>query len=393
MMIKKISIGCLMLVSALIFAQEDQPNPVLTGAPFLRVSPDARAGALGDMGAATSTDAFSQYWNPAKYTFSKSYSGVAVSYTPYMSSITDDVFLLNASFFTFLGQEERSTLSASLYYFNIGEIDLTELVGTQIVNTGTAKPNEFSFDLSYGLRLSDTYSMAVTGRFIRSDLFNNIDNAGVQPANTFAVDVSGFYQTPRHSWNNFEGRARAGFNISNIGPKLDYSNSEDNAAYLPTNLRIGAGYDFLLDDYNTVAVTLETNKLLVPTPTWEEDENGDMIEGTRYIPNKGVVEGMFSSFGDAPGGFSEEMKEFTWAASVEYSYNEVLYVRGGYFHESPMKGDRQHVTLGAGLKYNAFGLDFSYLIPVSDTNNALENTLRFALTWEFGGETSNNYDY
>src|SRR5690606_6892837 len=392
-MIKKFSIGCLMLFSVAGFAQEEQPNPVLTGAPFLRVSPDARAGSLGDMGAATSADAFSQYWNPAKYAFSKSYSGVAVSYTPYMSSITDDVFLFRSSFYTFLGQEERSTLSASLYYFNIGEIDLTELVGTQIVNTGIAKPNEFAFDVSYGLRLSDTYSMAVTGRFIRSDLFNNIDDGTVQPANTFAVDVSGFSQTPRQSWNNFEGRARAGFNISNIGPKLDYSNNEDNAAYLPTNLRIGAGYDFILDDYNTVAVTLEANKLLVPTPSWEVDENGEYIEGSRYIPNKGVVEGIFSSFGDAPGGFGEEMKEFTWAASAEYSYNDVLFIRGGYFHESEMKGDRQHLTLGAGLKYNSFGIDFSYLIPMSDTNNALENTLRFGLTWEFGGETNNNYDY
>src|SRR5690606_20083819 len=170
-MIKKFSIGCLMLFSVAGFAQEEQPNPVLTGAPFLRVSPDARAGSLGDMGAATSADAFSQYWNPAKYAFSKSYSGVAVSYTPYMSSITDDVFLLNASFYTFLGQEERSTLSASLYYFNIGEIQLTSLgVNGDIIQEGLAKPNEFSFDLSYGLRLSDTYSMAVTGRFIRSDL-------------------------------------------------------------------------------------------------------------------------------------------------------------------------------------------------------------------------------
>lgn len=391
MMIKKISIGCVMLASTFAFAQEEQPNPVLTGAPFLRVSPDARAGALGDMGAATSADAFSQYWNPAKYAFSKSYSGVALSYTPYMSSITDDVFLLNASFYTFLGQEERSTLSASLYYFNIGEIDLTDLVGTQIVNQGIAKPNEFSFDLSYGLRLTDNYSMAVTGRFIRSDLFNNIDDGTVQPANTFAVDVSGFYQTPRHQWNNFEGRARAGFNISNIGPKLDYSNSDDNAAYLPTNLRIGAGYDFILDEYNTVGVTLETNKLLVPTPQNIVDSAG-VVTG-RFIPNKGVVEGMFSSFGDAPGGFSEEIKEFTWAASAEYSYNDVLFVRAGYFHESPLKGDRQHITLGAGLKYNAFGLDFSYLLPMSDTNNALENTLRFALTWEFGGETNNNWDY
>lgn len=391
MMMKKISIGCLLLLSVCTFAQEDQPNPILTGAPFLRVSPDARAGALGDMGAATSPDAFSQYWNPAKYSFSKSYSGIAVSYTPYMSGITDDVFLLNASYYTFLGQEERSTLSASIYYFNIGEIELTELQGPNIVNTGIAKPNEFSIDLSYGLRLTDNYSMAVTGRFIRSDLFNNIDNAGVQPANTFAVDVSGYYQTPRHSFSNFEGRARAGFNISNIGPKLDYSNNEDNAAYLPTNLRVGAGYDFILDEYNTVGLTLETNKLLVPTPEYVYNDEGTVVG--RQIPNQGVVEGIFSSFGDAPGGFSEELKEFTWAASAEYSYNDVLFIRGGYFHESAMKGDRQHLTLGAGLKYNAFGLDFSYLIPMSDTNNALENTLRFALTWEFGGETNNNYDY
>ena len=390
MKIKKISIGIMMLFSAFASAQQE-PNVVLTGAPFLKVTPDARGGSLGDMGAATSPAAFSQYWTPAKYAFSKSHSGVALSYTPYMSSITDDVFILNASFYTFLGQEERSTLAASINYFNIGEIELTELVGTQIVNTGTAKPNEFSIDLSYGLRLSDTYSMAVAGRFIRSDLFNGIADGTVQPANTFAVDVSGYYQTPRHQWNSFEGRARAGFNISNIGPKLDYSNNEDNAAYLPTNLRIGAGYDFILDEYNTVALTLETNKLLVPTPQYEIDENGNQVP--LGIPNKGVVEGMFSSFGDAPGGFSEELKEFTWGISAEYSYNEVLYVRGGYFHESPMKGDRQHITLGAGLKYNAFGLDFSYLLPVSDTNNALENTLRFALTWEFGGETNNSWDY
>lgn len=392
-MMKKFSIGCLLLLSVFTFAQEEQPNPVLTGAPFLRVSPDARAGALGDMGAATSPDAFSQYWNPAKYSFSKTHSGLAVSYTPYMSGITDDVFLLNASYYTFLGDDERSTLAASIYYFNIGEIELTELVGNQIVGTGIAKPNEFSIDLSYGLRLSDAFSMAVTGRFIRSDLFNNIDNANVQPANTFAVDVSGYFQTPKHSFSNFEGRARAGFNLSNIGPKLDYSNSEDNAAYLPANFRLGAGYDFILDDYNTVAVTLETNKLMVPTPNWEKDENGNEIPGTRYIPNQGVVQGIFSSFGDAPGGFSEELKEFTWAASAEYSYNDVLFLRAGYFHESAMKGNRQHLTIGAGLKYNAFGLDFSYLIPTSDTNNALENTLRFALTWEFGGETQNNYDY
>lgn len=387
---KKVIAGCLILFAGFSFGQ-DISNPILTGAPFLRIAPDARAGGLGDMGAATSPDAFSQYWNPAKYAFSKNYSGVALTYTPYLSNITDDVFLLNASFYTFLGQEERSTVSASLYYFNIGEIDLTELVGTEIVNTGIAKPNEFAIDLAYGLRLSDTYSMAVTGRFIRSDLFNGISDGSVQPANSFAVDVSGFYQTPRHSWNNFEGRLRAGFDISNIGPKLDYSNSEENASYLPANLRLGVGYDFYFDDFNALAFTLETNKLLVPTPQYIKNEDGE-ITGVK-IPDKGVMAGIFDSFSDAPGGFSEELKEFTWAASLEYSYNEVLFVRTGYFHESQWKGDRQYLTLGAGLKYNAFGLDFSYLIPTTNTNNALENTLRFALTWEFGGETYNTWDY
>lgn len=385
---KKITASLIILVSSFGFGQEkDAPNPILTGAPFLRISPDARAGALGDQGVATSTDNFSQYWNAAKYAFSKDYSGVAFTYTPYMSSLTSDVFLLNATYFTFLGTEERSTLAASIYYFNMGEIELNSLgVDNEIVSGGMAKPNEFSIDVSYGLRLSDNYSMAVTGRFIRSDLFNGIEDATVQAANTFAVDVAGFYQSETMSTNNFEGKLRAGFQLANIGPKLDYSNSEDNASYLPTTLRLGVGYDFKFDDYNKVGVTTEFSKLLVPTPEYDE-------EGVRYVPNKGVMEGIFSSFGKAPGGGSEKMKEIMYSIGAEYSYNDALFVRAGYFHESPMKGDRQHVTLGAGLKYNAFGIDFSYLIPMSKTNNALENTLRFGVSWNFGGETQNSYDY
>lgn len=392
---KKITSSLLMLMSVALFAQEipNEPNPILTGAPFLRISPDARAGSLGDQGVATSADNFSQYWNAAKYAFSKDYSGVAFTYTPYMSSLTSDVFLLNATYFTFLGTEERSTLAASIYYFNMGEIELNSLNAAtgQIQNDGIAKPNEFSIDLSYGLRLSDYYSMAVTGRFIRSDLFNGLNDATVQPANTFAVDIAGFYQSETMSTNNFDGKLRAGFQISNIGPKLDYSNQEDNSSYLPTNLRLGVGYDFKFDDYNKVAVTTEFAKLLVPTPQYEFDEEGNVRY--RYIPNKGPIDGIFSSFGDAPGGGSEELKEITYSVGAEYSYNEALFIRAGYFHENQMKGDRQHLTLGAGLKYNSFGIDFSYLIPTSKTNNALENTLRFGVSWNFGGETQNSYDY
>lgn len=387
---KKITASLILLISAIGYGQEkkDEPNPILTGAPFLRISPDARAGGLGDQGVATSPDNFSQYWNAAKYPFSKEYSGVAFTYTPYMSSLTSDVFLLNATFFTFLGTDERSTVAASIYYFNIGEIELNSLnaANGQIQNEGMAKPNEFSFDVSYGLRLSDNYSMAVTGRFIRSDLFNGINDPTVQPANTFGVDIAGYYQSETMSTNNFDGKLRAGFQVANIGPKLDYSNSEENSAYLPTTLRLGVGYDFKFDDFNKVGVSTEFSKLLVPTPEYDE-------EGVRYIPNKGVMDGIFSSFGKAPGGGSEKMKEIMYSVGAEYSYNDALFIRAGYFHESPMKGDRQHLTLGAGLKYNSFGIDFSYLIPMSKTNNALENTLRFGVAWNFGGETQNNYDY
>lgn len=392
---KKLTTTLLAILSIGVFGQEnEEPNPILTGAPFLRISPDARAGALGDQGVATSADNYSQFWNAAKYAFSKDYSGVAFSYTPYMNNLTSDVFLLNGTYFTFLGEEERSTLAASIYYFNMGEIELNSLgVNNEIVSQGMSKPNEFSVDLSYGLRLTDNYSMAVTGRFIRSDLFNNLNEPGVQAANTFAVDVAGFYQSETMNTNSFDGKFRAGFQVSNIGPKLDYSNNSDNASYLPTTLRLGAGYDFKFDEYNKVTLSTELSKLLVPTPNYEKDEDGNIIPGTRYIPIKGPIDGIFSSFGDAPGGGKEELREIMFSVGAEYSYNEVLYLRGGYFHENKLKGDRQHLTLGAGLRYNAFGIDFSYLIPTSKTNSALENTLRFALSWNFGGETQNSYDY
>lgn len=391
-MIKKNLLLAFLVAGSFTMAQTESIRPILTGAPFLRISPDARAGGLGDMGVATSSDVFSQYWNPAKYVFSQNYSGIGMSYTPYLREITSDVFLMNASYHTYLNEDQRSALGASIYYFNIGEVNLTRLVGGDIQSLGKAKPNEFSFDLSYSLKLSDDFGMGVTGRYIRSDLFNNDQDENTQAANTFAVDLSAFYQSYPFSLGDTESVARLGANISNIGPKLDYSDSEDYQNFLPTNLRLGGALDLNIDPVNKLTFGAEVNKLLVPTPSEPVDTNGDKVVDYYKVPNKGVISGIFSSLNDAPDGFSEELKEVAWSLSGEYVFNNAFAFRTGYFHESNQKGARQYATVGAGLKYNAFGLDFSYLFPTNDINNALQNTLRFALTWNFGGEAfSENY--
>lgn len=360
-------------------AAAQEVKPVLTGAPFLRITPDARAAGMGDQGVATSTDAFSQFWNAAKYPFSKTTSAVAVNYTPYLSKLTSDVFLLYASYHQFLGQEERSTISASINYFNMGEVELNQLSGTQIVTTGKVKPNEFSVDVAYGLKLSDVYSMAVTGRYIRSDFGTFGDNSTIKPANTFAVDVSGFYQSEKHSsFGDYEGTARAGWAIQNLGPKLDYSGDENSRSYLPTTLRLGAGYDLYLDDMNKVGLSLEASKLLVPG---SQLNNSDPTNPKYEVPNVGVVEGIGKSFSNK--------KSVMLSGAVEYSYDDAFAVRGGYFHESDEQGGRRFATVGVGFKYQSFGLDISYLINTSKTNTALDNTLRFGLTWNIGGESSN----
>ena len=362
-----------------ITAYSQEIRPVLTGAPFLRISPDARAGGMGDQGVVTSTDAFSQFWNAAKYPFAKTTSGVGVNYTPYMSKLTNDVFLLYGSYYTFLDDEERSTLSASVYYFNMGEVDLTDIVGNEVVSNGTTKPNEFSIDVAYGLKLSDNYSMAVTGRFIRSDISGGFNsNSTLKAANTFAVDVSGYYQSNKHqSFGDYEGRVKAGWAVSNLGPRLDYSGDEASRSYLPTTARLGAGYDLFLDDLNRISVSAEASKLLVPGP--------ELQDGEYVIPNVSVMEGITKSFGNK--------KSLMFSGAAEYSYDNAFAVRAGYFTESPEQGARQYATVGVGLKYQSFGLDLSYLINTSKVNSALDNTLRFGLTWNIGGETYNSQDY
>ncbi len=374
MNLTKLFLGLGIGVSAFAFSQSN--NTVLTGAPFLRISPDARAGGMGDQGVVTSTDVFSQFWNAAKYPFAKVSSGVGVNYTPYMSKLTNDVFLLYGSFYTFLGDDERSTLSASLYYFNMGEVSLTDIKAGTIIDNGTVKPNEFSIDLAYGLKLSDTYSMAVTGRFIRSDFGSFNSDSNFKAANTFAVDVSGYFMSPKHeSISGYEGRVKAGWAVQNIGPKLDYTGDENSRSYLPTMARLGIGYDLLIDDMNRFSLSGEASKILVPAPDSD----------TQLIPNVGPIEGIGKSFSNK--------KSIMFSGAAEYSYDDTFAIRTGYFTESPEQGARQYATVGVGFKYASFGLDLSYLINTSKINTALDNTLRFGLTWNIGSETYNATDF
>lgn len=375
----KLFLGLSLGIAVNMSAQE--VPPVLTGAPFLRISPDARAGGMGDQGVTTSTDAFSQFWNAAKYPFSKTTSAIGVNYTPYMGKLTNDVFLIYGAYHKFLGQEERSTISASIYYFNMGDVDLSRIVGTEVVSEGTAKPNEFAIDVAYGLKLADTYSMAVTGRFIRSDLSGgfNSDNT-LKAANTFAVDVAGYFQSEKHqSFGDYEGQARAGWAVQNLGPRLDYTGDEESRSYLPTMARLGAGYDLYIDDLNKIGISAEASKLLVAGPEKTgTDTNGNPIYD---VPNVGVISGIGKSFNNP--------KSVMLSGAMEYSYDDAFAVRAGYFHESAQQGARQFATVGVGLKYQSFGLDISYLINTSKVNTALDNTLRFGLTWNIGEESSN----
>lgn len=366
------------------FAQEDDPNSnidqrvITTGVPFILIAADARSAGMADMGVWTSSDVFSQQWNPAKYAFAISKQGVGVTYTPYLSQLVNDIFLGNITYYNRIS--ERSAVGASFRYFSNGEIELRETADQEPL---IVKPNELLFDLSYSLRLSERFSMAVAGRYIRSDLKLQTSNADANAANTFAVDIAGYYQSEETAYDSFDGRWRLGFNFSNIGPKLKYDETgqENN---LPTNMALGGGFDFILDEYNKVSVGAEVNKLLVPTPS--DSNNDGTINSQDDYYNESFVSGIFSSFGDAPDGFSEELKEFTWALGAEYTYSDAFAFRAGYFNESDEKGSRKFASLGAGFKYTSIGIDLSYLFSTSAVVSPLEGTLRFGLTFNFGDE-------
>ncbi|PHR70865.1 MAG: hypothetical protein COA67_07670 [Lutibacter sp.] len=357
---------------------QDEPNPITTAAPFLLIVPDARAGGMGDVGVATSADANSQHHNPAKYAFLNSQFAVGVNYTPWMRELVNDVFLGGFSVGNRLN--DRSAWAASLKYFTLGEIELRE-TGDPNETVIIEKPSEMSFDGTYALKLNETFAMGVTLRYIRSDFALKVANSELKTVNTFGVDISGYYQSEENNYGDFNGKWRGGFNLSNIGPKVTYSDG-GRENFIPTNLKLGGGFDFILDDYNTIAATLEFTKLLVPTPPLRDPITGDIIEGKD--DEVGFFKGMFQSFGDAPGGFSEEMKEFTWALGVEYMYDNAFAIRTGYFNENDLKGGRKYFTLGAGFKFKSSNIDISYLFNSSDVNNPLENTLRFSLAFDFG---------
>ena len=373
-------------------AQETQ-RVITTGVPFLLVAGDARAAGLGDQGVATSADAFSQQWNPAKYAFSIEKQGFSMSYTPYLTALVNDISLGQVSYFNRIN--ERSAFAGSIRYFSLGEIELRQNID-DVANV--VKPNEFSLDGSYSLKLSDKFSMAVAGRFISSNLKIQDAFNDTRAAKSFAFDVAGFFQSEQTAFSDFDGRYRIGFNFQNLGPKISYDSSvsnEINANFLPAQMKLGGSFDFIFDDYNKVTASLEFNKLLVPTPQVDNsnlyDYNNDGVTNTLDLTDSnadykkiGWVSGIFQSFGDAPGGFSEELKEITYSAAAEYLYQDSFAMRLGYFHESPVKGARQYFTLGAGFKYNVVKIDVSYLFSASKVQNPLENTLRFSLTFNFG---------
>ncbi len=357
-----------------------QERVITTAVPFLLIPADARAAGMGDVGVATTADAFSQQYNPAKFAFSLDEQGVFLSYTPYLTEIVNDINLGQLGYYYRLN--ERSAAAATLRYFGLGDIVLTE--GPNDPGR-TVSPSELALDLSYSLRLSERYAMAVAARYIRSGLKIPDAYSDASAANTFAVDIAGYYQSEQIAYSDFDGRWRAGFNIQNLGPKLSYDNDEFSSNFLPTNLRLGAGFDFIMDEYNTIGFTLETTKLLVPTPQYEEGMTANEIaQAYDDYQKTNWVSGVFQSFGDAPGGLKEELQEFTIGAGVEYMYQESFALRLGYFSEHENKGARKYFTLGAGFKYNIMKIDVSYLMSTSKVQNPLENTLRFSLTFNFG---------
>ncbi|SFN89136.1 hypothetical protein SAMN04487989_105221 [Bizionia echini] len=395
------------IAQTVVLPNTNDSRVITTGLPFVLIASDARAAAMGDMGVATSVDVFSQQWNSSKYAFSETKQGIGVSYTPYLSSLVKDIFLGNLTYFNRIN--ERSAFAASFRYFSLGEI---ELVQDEFSQALIEKPNEMTIDASYSLKLSEQFAMSVAMRYLRSDLKIGAIDADAIPASTFGVDISGYYQSEEQAYASFNGRTRLGFAIQNIGPKFKYDEGgQEN--FQPTTLRLGGGFDFILDEYNKVSVTAEVTKLLVPTPPIygtefnytdndgngeynpETDDLGSVVTPNVIIdgkdPDVGFFQGMFQSFGDAPGGFSEEMKEWTWALGAEYMYQDSFGFRAGYFHESEEKGARQFFAIGAGFKYNVIGIDLSYLFSASQVKSPLENTLRFSLTFNLGPGTYREY--
>jgi len=347
-------------------------NTITTAVPFLTIAPDSRSGAMGDAGVALSPDVNSQNWNPAKYAFVTSDMGVALSYTPWLRNLVNDINL--AYLVGYKRLDANQTVSASLRYFTLGDITFMSDAGEAL---GNQSPNEFAIDMGYTRLLSDKFSGAVAIRYIRSDLTGGqlLNGVETHAGSTFATDVAFYYQNELRN-NRKVSTIAAGINLSNIGGKISYTDGTTKD-FLPANMKLGVAYTTEMDAYNTITFAFDANKLMVPTP---DTAKVDILTGLGAT--KSVVSGIFSSFSDAPGGLKEELKEITLSFGAEYWYNKQFALRAGYFYEDPTKGNRKFFTAGAGLKMNVFALDFSYLLPVAQ-NNPLANTLRFTLSFDF----------
>ena len=352
---------------------QNNSRVITTGVPFLLISPDARSAGMGELGVATSPDVFSQQWNPSKYVFAEKEKKIGLSYTPYLSKLVDDIFLANITYS--LKKNDRSAWGFSLKYFSLGDIQFNDLIGNTIVQQGIERPNELTLDASYGLKLNQSFSMAVAARYIRSDLKLSSD-ADPTPASSIGIDISGFYNGKTFKFKKRVARLRHGFNISNIGPRLKYDEGGQKN-FIPTNIKIGSSLDLIMDELSVLSFNLELNKLLVPSPI-ATYKDGVFIGYQQ--PDMSFIKGIFKSFSDAPGGFSEELKEITWAFGLEYLFQKSLALRTGYFNESLEKGSRRFLTLGAGFNIDFASIDISYLFSTSKIRNPLENTLRFSIT-------------
>ena len=363
-------------LSSAVQAQSKNINVVTTAVPFLRVSPDARASGMGDIGVATSPDASAGFWNMGKVAFNESKGGITATYTPWLKDLVNDVYL--ASLSGFYKVDENSALSLGGRYFSLGDIQFTDQNGNQI---GNGKPREFGVDLGYSRKLGNKLGLGIALRYINSDLASGASTSGstYKAGSTVAGDIGLYYDNKNAAGNGFA----YGLTFSNLGGKIAYTDNADEKDFIPANIALGATWTKNFNEKNKITFGIDANKLLVPTPP----ENLSDPNALSDYRSKSVVGSWFSSFGDAPGGFSEEMREFQLSAGAEYWYNNQFALRAGYFYEDKTKGNRRYFTAGLGLKYNVFGINFSYLAPTGNgaTRLPLSNTLRFSVLFDFNG--------
>ena len=398
MNIRRFLFTAFVLIAVASFGQQQAypPRVITTAVPFVSINPDSRGGAMGDCGVASAPDVYSMHYNAAKYAFLEDKVNVGIGYSPWLQALVKDMGLFYVAGAYKIN--DRSSVAATVRYFKVGEVDFRDENNEPI---RVVSPNEWAIDATYSRMLGDYFSGAVAGRFIYSDLTQGVGDFN-KPGISVAADIAVYYLKPVEWFNNMDANFSWGAAITNIGSKIAYQSSSEKKDFIPTTLRLGACLDLELDEYNSLAFDVDFNKLLVPTPPVRDQETGEILYG--MDDDVAVVTGMLHSFYDAPGWaynnatnqwdnigkFYEELCEVTVGLGVEYWYNKVFAVRAGYFNETALKGARKYVTLGAALRYNVFGLDVSYLIPATKTigSNPLENTLRFNLSYSFGGKKS-----